>query len=256
MSDVDAITILKENTCTPQPTYISSLKATSIYTLDRNLGGGLPAGSMIYFSADAHSMAEVFLYQFTQSRKTYYVATQRRPKYIMRDIKSYNFDTSQITFIDVYSQYYLTPQGDMVDNVGNEYVDNQIFEFIELNLQTILDNSIGQDINIIIDTFSFFMELNVNPGQLKKLVNIIYETTKEVDALTFLYAMKDTHDKTKENDLANSCDVVFDVELEKGADKIASKLSIPKIRGKVGSPDVVKFKIGEGIMIDTSQDIA
>ncbi|MCK5660393.1 MAG: recombinase RecA [Methanosarcinales archaeon] len=256
MSDADTANIVGETTFAPQSTYIPSLKPTGIYTLDRNLGGGLPAGSMVYFSADAHSMAEVFLYQFTQARKTYYITTQRRPKYILRDIESYNFDTSRITFIDAYNQYYLTPHGDMVDNVGNEYVDTQILEFIEFNLQTILDESMDQDINIIIDTFSFFIELNVNPGQIKKLLNIIYETTKETDALTFIYAMKDTHDKAKENDLMNSCDVVFDVDLEKGADKIASKLSIPKIRGKVGSPDVVKFKIGEGIMIDTSQDIA
>jgi len=256
MSNIDIANIFGKPTYAPQSTYLPSLKATGIDTLDRNLMGGLPAGSMIYFSADAHSMAEVFLYQFTQTRKTYYITTKRRPKYILRDIESYNFNTSQINFIDVYSHYYLTPTGEMVDNVGNEYVDTQILEFVEINLQTILDESIGQDINIIIDTLSFFMDLNVNPGQIKKLLNLIYETTKTIDALTFLYAMKDTHDTAKENDLLNLCDVVFEVDLEKGADKIASKLSIPKIRGKVGSPDVVKFKIGEGIMIDTSQDIA
>lgn len=256
MSEVDSANIVGETTYSPQSTYVPSLKATGIYTLDRNLGGGLPAGSLIFFSADAHSMGEVFLYQFTQVRKTYYITTQRRPKYIVRDIESYHFDASQIKFIDAYTQYYLTPNGDMVDNVGNEYVDTQILEFIEFNLRIILDESVDKDINIIIDTFSFFIELNVNPGQIKKLLNIIYEITKETDALTFLYTMKDTHNKATENDLMNSCDVVFDVDLEKGADKIASKLSIPKIRGKVGSADVVKFKIGEGIMIDTSQDIA
>ena len=117
------------------------VKPTGIFILDRSLGGGLPARSLVYFSADARSMSEVFLYQFTQARKTYYFTTSRRPTFI-------------------------------------------------------------------------------------------------------------------QNDILNTSDVIFDVALDRGIYKITSKLAIPKICGMVPSVDMIKFKVGDGVQIDTSRDIA
>ena len=234
----------------------TKLKPTGIFVLDRNLGGGLPERSLIYFSANPRSMSEVFLYQFTQARKTYYFSTNRRPKYIQNNISNLNFDISNITYVDVYSEYYLTSFGEMIDTVGNEYVDAKIIEFTEYNLKNILNESANEDINIIIDNFSFYMNLNVNLGMLKRLTNILYETTKEIDCMTYLYGLKGSHPENVENDLLNSADVIFDVEIERTADKMTSMLAIPKIRGMVPKAEMIKFKVGEGVQIDTSRDIA
>jgi len=232
------------------------LKPTGITILDRNLGGGLPSGSVVYISADSKSMSEVFLHQFTQSRKTFYIVTGRRPKYVAWDIQNMGYDTSEITFIDVYSEYYITEHGDLVDNVGNEYVDNQIIEFMIYNLQSIQSDEESVDINIMIDTFSFFLDLNVNVGQIKKLTNVIYEMTKETGGITYLYGLKETHDKALENEIINACDAVFDVELHRGTDEVISRLSIPKIRGMSPMSEMLKFRVSDGIQIDTSTDIA
>ncbi|MCG7852337.1 MAG: recombinase RecA, partial [Methanosarcinaceae archaeon] len=123
------------------------VKPTGIFILDRSLGGGLPARSLVYFSADARSMSEVFLYQFTQARKTYYFTTSRRPAYIQNDILNMNFDPSNVTFVDIYSEYYLTQFGEMVDNIGNEYVDAKIIEFTEYNLKSIVTDAKDEDVN-------------------------------------------------------------------------------------------------------------
>lgn len=236
----------------------TELKKTGIRILDRNLGGGLPAGSTVYFSADPRSMSEVFLYQFTQARPTYYFCTERRPVYIAKNIKELGFGIDGITFIDVYSEYYLNQYGEMVDNVGNEFVDSKIIEFVEYNLNNILteNKEENKDINVVFDTFSFFLDLNVNLGKIKRLVNILYEMTKETNALSFLYAMKGTHDKVVEHEIMNASDVIFDVDLERKGDKISSKLAIPKIRGMVPATDLIKFKVSDGVQIDTSRDIA
>ena len=229
---------------------------TGIYVLDRTLGGGLPLNSMVYFSADPRSMSEVFFYEFTQSRKTYYFTTGRRSKYVRRDIMNQNLDPSKITFVDIYSEYYFTSMGDMVDNLGNGHIDSKIIEYAEYNLRTILNDSQGEEINIIFDNFSFFMNLNVNPGLLKRLINLVYETTQEAKSITFLYSLKGSHDERAENEILNASDVIFDVDVERHPDKIMSKLSIPKIRGMAPKTDVIKFNISEGINIDTSKDIA
>jgi KaiC/GvpD/RAD55 family RecA-like ATPase len=153
------------------------IRSTSIAILDRTMGGGLPSGSVVYIYADPKSMAEVFLYQFTQARKSYYFSNDRRPAYVMRDIKNYGFTTGNVTFVDIYSAYYLTAQGEMVDNVGNEFVDAKIVEFTEATLKKILAQD-ESDINIIFDSFSFYLNLNVNPGVIKRLINTFYMASK------------------------------------------------------------------------------
>lgn len=238
-----------------EPYLAPDILSSGIFVLDRSIGGGLPAGSVVYISATTKSMSEVFLYQFTQSRKTYYICTERRPKYVKQDIMNMKFDVSNVQFVDVYGSYYLSQQGDMIDNIGNEYVDAKAVEFMEYNLKTILAEE-TEPVNIIIDTFSFFLNLNVNRGIIRRLLNVIYETTKDTKGLTFLYALKDSHDTRVENEIVNTCDAVFDVDLEKNGDKIVSKLSLPKIRGMTPTAEMIKFKIGEGIQIDTSRDIA
>lgn len=241
---------------TTQPHLAPEILSSGIYVLDRSIGGGIPGGSVVYISATTKSMSEVFLYQFTQSRKTYYFCTERRPKFVQQDIANMNFDTSQIVFVDVYGSYYMSPQGEMIDIGGNGFMDAKIVEFMEYNLKSILSEETDGEINIIVDTFTFFMNLNLNSGIIRRLMNIIYETTKETGGLTFLYSLKDSHDQKLENEIVNTCDAIFDVDIEKTGDKIISKLSIPKIRGMTPTAEMIKFKIGEGIQIDTSRDIA
>ena len=241
---------------TTQPHLAPEILSSGIYVLDRSIGGGIPGGSVVYISATTKSMSEVFLYQFTQSRKTYYFCTERRPKYVQQDIANMNFDTSQIVFVDVYGSYFMSPQGEMIDIGGNGFMDAKIVEFMEYNLKSILSEETDGEINIIVDTFTFFMNLNLNTGIIRRLMNIMYETTKETGGLTFLYSLKDSHDQKLENEIVNTCDAIFDVDIEKSGDKIINKLSIPKIRGMTPTTEMIKFKIGEGIQIDTSRDIA
>lgn len=232
------------------------LSSTGIHVLDRTLGGGLPAGSLTYFSADPKSMSEVFLYQFTQSRTTYYFTTSRRPRYVLNDVINLGFDPANIIFVDVYSEYYCTSCGDMSDNVGNEFIDSKIIEFTEYNLRNIANDSSGEEVNIIFDSFSFFMELTVNKGLIRQLINVLYETTKDLGCLTYLYATDNNKAQDIESFVYGLCDVIFESMLDKGADKVESKLAIPKIRGMIPSTEIIKFKIGDGVQIDTSKDIA
>jgi KaiC/GvpD/RAD55 family RecA-like ATPase len=229
-------------------------RTTGISILDRTLGGGLPSGSVAYIHADAKSSAEVFLYQFTQARRTYYFSDERRPIYVLHDIQDFGFKTGEITFVDIYSEYYIMPHGEMVDNIGNEFVDAKIVEFTEYNLKKIMADE-EQDINIIFDSFSFYLNLNVNPGLIKRLINTIYEVTKRVNCLTFLYGIKETHENNIENQILKSCDVIFDIELEKNMDKISNWLSMPKIRGRIPTVEMIRFRVGEGVQIDTTKYI-
>lgn len=246
---------IKKDADEPFIQHESIVMPVGISLLDECLGGGLPSSSLVYFSANPRSMSEVFLYQFSQSRKTYYFATSRRPRYIQRDIVNLGFDPSNIIFVDVYGEYYFTATGDMVSNVGNEFADSKIIEFTEYNLNHILLDCEKEEVNIIFDTFSFYTNLNVNMGMIKRLINVLYEITKKVVGITYLYGLKGSIPEHVENEILNSSDVIFDVTMDCASEKIVNKLSIPKIRGRIPSADVIKFNVARGVSIDTSRDI-
>jgi len=226
-------------------------KPTGIHLLDKRLDGGLPEDSLVCVYANPISMPEVFLYQFTTERKTYYVNTSRPPQYIQRNISSIGFNVENVQFIDVFTQYYLNEYGQFV--LEDKYRDKEIFDFIDHQLSEIQEDG---DYNVIFDSISFFMKLDVSKGLKEWLVNKLYILSKESKNLFYMYLMKGVHPVDIVNMVLDISDVIFDIDSERIGDRIVSRLSIPKIRNKAPMMETFKFYIGEGIQIDTSRDIA
>jgi len=155
-----------------------------------------------------------------------------------------------VIFLDVYSKYNL--------NGGyTEDSDANAMDWLEIELETIKEVEGANEFNVIVDTFSFFLELDVDQFRLKKLVSRLYELIKGCNGLGFLYVLTDSHDKRIENEIMNIADVTFRVDIERVGHRINNRFSITKVRGMAPLPEFIKFKIGpHGIEIDTSRDIA
>jgi len=207
------------------------VRPTGIEILDK-LIGGFPASSLVYLSGDPRAMPEIILYQLCETGETYYFATERDPKYIKDEMEKLGFDAGNVRFVDVYN------------------VRNEEYEVISLVSSELRDARGG--VNIIMDTFAFFTRLR----GYRALFGILYETTKEKEALCVLYVPKGMCDESVEAELMSVCDVILDVEAERAGDKIVNKLSVPKIRGLSPLSQFVRYKITkEGVEIDTSRDI-
>lgn len=230
-----------------------SYQTTGIPILDSALGGGLPSGSVVYIYADVLSMAELLLHQFTQSRSSYYFSTNRRAEYVARDIRGFGLKTEDITFIDVNGEFYESYHREKIDP---KVVYPNMLEFTEYHLNKILLNSSIKDVNIIFDSFSFYLNMNVNPELIKRLFCKIYDITKKLNCLTFLYGYKSAHPNNLENDILSSCDAVLEVDIEKTSFGIASKLLVPRIRGGVPITETIRFKVMGGIQLETTSEIA
>jgi archaellum biogenesis ATPase FlaH len=161
------------------------------------------------------------------------------------------FSVERIQFIDVFTQYYLNEYGQFV--LEDKYRDKEIFDFIDHQLNEINDDG---DYNVIFDSISFFMKLEVSNGLKEWLVNKLYILSKETRNLFYIYLMKGVHPIDIVNMVVDICDVILDIDSERLGDRITSRLSIPKIRNKPPMMETFKFFIGEGIQIDTSRDIA
>lgn len=240
---------LKNHDNTDETSEKAGIKPTGIELLDKRIEGGLPEDSLVCIYADPISMPEAFLYQLSSERKTYYVNTSRPLQYIQRNISNMGFSVEDVGFIDVFSQYYLNEYGQFV--LENKYRDKEIFDFIDQQLNDLQ----GKDFNVVFDSISFFMKLDVSRGLKDWLLNKIYLLSKESRNLFYMYLMKGVHPIKITNMVIEISDVVFNIRTEEVGPQIKSILSVPKIRSRSPVKETFKFDIGEGICIDTSREI-
>ena len=142
---------------------------------------------------------------------------------------------------------YLSPEFDSAADEALSYVE-QYLESIE---------AIGdKKFSVIMDSFSFFLELSDDRDYLRKLLNSISEMTSGTNALFYLYVFKDAHEKSLENMILNKADVIFDVELKVDGNDVNNILSIFKIRGMSAPSKRIKVNISDRVTVDTSMEIA
>jgi len=223
---------------------------TGIALLDKRLDGGLPAGSFVCVYADPIAMPEAFLYQFACVSKSYYFNTNRPAKFILRDMQSLRLETKNVNFVDVFTQYYLNEFGQFV--VEDRYRDKEIFDFVADML-----NQIGNEkASIIVDSISFFLNLEVEWGLKDWLLNKLYARSKETESPVYVYLTKNVHPISVVYRVLDLSDVVINVESERIGERIVSKFALPKIRGRRPINEYFRFLVDEGVQIDTSRDIA
>ncbi|WP_424359407.1 RAD55 family ATPase [Methanocella sp. MCL-LM] len=225
---------------------------TGMNILDRTLNGGIPKGSLVYFGADPKAQPEIFLFEFTTPRKTFYFTTGRDPVHILRHMAELNFAHDNVEFIDVHDEYY---NNIYVSSQDIAEVDRRVIEFIDSKLDDIYTNC-AEPFTIIFDNFSFLIELGVDLTILKRLLDKVYDMVVDRDSTCILLILKGVHPERIENIFQTYCDTLFLIESDLKGDKISNKLSIPKIRGMPPVVEYIRFKIMDRIYIDTSRDIA
>ncbi len=225
---------------------------TGVEILDRSLNGGLPSGALVYFSANPKSMPEVFLYELSVHRKTYYVTTHRDPRYITRNMEELDFESPGMEFIDLHEEYYYRilpaePDRQAAAKKLAQYLDNWLDS---------LQNKKEENFTVIFDNFSFLIDLGIDMDSLKRMLDKVYDILNESNSICYLMMIQGMHPESVENRIQYWCDVIFDIDLERKGDKIVNKLTLPKIRGMTPITDYIKFKVTDRITIDTSRDIA
>jgi archaellum biogenesis ATPase FlaH len=228
------------------------LLSTGVDILDRNLNGGLPSGALVYFSANPKSVPEVFLYELSTPRKTYYITTHKNPRYIKRNMKELDFDPLGIEFVNLHEEYYHKILSGTADRPA---AAKKLVHYMNDWLDC-LKNDNDDNFTIIFDNFSFLVDLGIDTDSLKHMLDKVYDIISEGNGICYLMMVKGMHHESVENHIQYWCDVIFDIDLECKGDKIINKLTLPKIRGMNPITEYIKFKVTDRITIDTSRDIA
>ena len=202
---------------------------TGIEVLDRKMGGGIPAGSIVALEATPASQAELFLYELTATRGTLYLSLDRTDSAVAESIKEAKTRTGDPTVRYV--------SGDApLDNASK------------------LVSALPESSNLIVDPANV-LERQEAP-RYRKFMNDLQNHIRNTGSLAVLHCLDGYHMPDLRDTTLHMADVVFDLDTTVKGDRVENRLAVPKFRGGNAFADVIKLELQEQVEIDTSRDIA
>jgi len=201
---------------------------TGISVLDRQLGGGIPPGSILLLSADPASQSESLLYEIAAARGTLYVTTVRSEQAVRDAIERYRGGVDRLSIRDA---------GDYPP------IDNA----------TRLVKDLPESANLLVDVVDPLED--TEPTRYRRFLNDLQTHMVNTGSVAVLHAMhgSETPNRTLTEHMA---DVVFDLRTDTSGSQIVNRLAVPKFRGGSALEETIKLKLTDGVTIDTSRDIA
>lgn len=202
---------------------------TGITVLDRQLDGGLPAGSIVFLGAQPASQSELILYELTAARGTLYLTTARSVEAVRDALENSSVQTGNPTVRDVD---------------GDGPVD-QAHRLIR---------GLPDEANLIIDIVDVLE--GVEPSRYRMFLNEVQTHMINTGGITVLHGMKTEHLPANRGLTKHMADIVFDLETTVKGSEIENRLAIPKFRGGRALDETIKLRLTEEVDVDTSRDIA
>ena len=203
---------------------------TGIDVLDRKLGGGLPAGSMVTLSASPRSQAELFLYELTKTRGTLWLSLNREETAVTDSIRNTPTETGDPTVRHISGEAPL-------DNASK------------------LISALPETSNLIVDPLDV-LESQEPPSRFRSFMNDLQNHIFNTNSLAILHCLEGRSIPPLRDTTEHFADVVFHLETDISGDEIDNRLAIPKFRGGRAPIDTIKLELREEVSVDTSRDIA
>jgi hypothetical protein len=203
---------------------------TGIDVLDRKLGGGLPAGSIVVLSAAPASQAELFLYELTAIRGTLWLSLDRTAEAVDESIQNTPTRSGDPTVRHVSGEAPL-------DNAGK------------------LVGALPETSNLIVDPLDV-LESQEPASRFRSFLNDVQNHIFNTGSLAILHCLDGRSVPPLRDTTEHFADVVFDLQTTVRGDEVENRLAIPKFRGGRAPSDTIKLNLVEEVSIDTSRDIA
>lgn len=218
------------------PSTVEGRLSTGLGSLDRLLGGGVPAGRMIALIAPPETQGELLVKQLAGMRSTRYLSTFRPKWEIQEELADYvqNRMLADEAHIDLDVDY-VTP---------DELLDSPDRYLADLPAAS----------NLIIDSIDEF-EVE-DRSRYVGFLNAVKETLWDTGSLGLFYGMADNHDHPARSLTLKRSDLVWELRRTIKSNDIEHHLVISKFRGGKALTEPVKLVLTDDVRIDTSRDIA
>ena len=209
---------------------MTSRLETGIDVLDRKLGGGLPAGSVVALEVDPASQAELLLYELTATRGTLWLSLNRTAEAVAESIESTPARTGDPTVRHISGEAPL-------DNASK------------------LVSALPEASNLIVDPLDI-LESQEPPARFRSFMNDLQNHCFNTNSLAILHCLDGGSPPESRDTTEHFADVVFELNTRVAGDQVENRLAIPKFRGGRAPSEVIKLELAEEVAIDTSRDIA
>lgn len=203
--------------------------ATGITVLDRQLEGGIPAGSIVLLEAEPASQSELFLYELTATRGTLYLTTVRSEQAVQDGIDRSTTRVGKPT----------------IREVGGDAPLDKVNRLV---------GTLPEEANLIIDVADVLERYE--RSRYRHFLNGLQTTMVNTGGMAVLHALKGDGIPENRNMSRHVADVVFDLRTDLSGAEVDNRLVVPKFRGGRALQEPIKLKLTEAVSIDTSRDIA
>jgi archaellum biogenesis ATPase FlaH len=201
---------------------------TRISSLDRQLEGGLPAGSLVVLSAPPASQSEQFLRDLTAARRTLVLTTRRRKADVQRSLGRNGPAPEHVTVHDVSGGAPL----------------ERVFGILD---------SLSAEANVIVDPLDPLER--TDRDRFVAFLNALSRRMRETGSLAFLHCLDGREVPPNRDVTEYIADVIFDLTVQVRGDSIENRLVISKFRNGVPFEKALKLEVSERIAVDTSRQI-
>lgn len=200
-----------------------------ISPLDRQLGGGLPVGSVVTLTASAASQSELLLSRLVAGRQAAYLATERSASAVRSAMHDRDVDLEELTIYDVGRE---TPVLDAI-----RYVREQIDQTV-----------------VIVDPVNRLEA--ADQDQYRQFLTTLDRKMESTDATALLYGL--SGGSVPEGRMLSKymADVVLQLETTVEDGTLHNRLTVPKYRGGRALEEPTRLSLTESVTVDTSRDIA
>lgn len=203
--------------------------STGVEVLDRELAGGLPAGSVVAFQAPPASQGELLLYELTRPRPTLYLTTDRTEDAVADAFRETRAPTGAPDIRYVSGE-------DPIDAVRRAF------------------RSAGEETTVIIDPVDGLERTTRN--RYETVLNELANHMENTGSIAILHCLSGAETPTHRATTQHMADVVLDLRTEVKSGVIENRLAVTKFRGGRVPPETIKLDLTERVRVDTSRDIA
>lgn len=203
--------------------------STGVDVLDRELGGGVPAGTVVAYEAPPASQGELLLYELTRPRPTLYLSTNRTEQAVRDAFEATNAPTGDPEI------GYVT---------GADALENARRAF----------RSVPQESTVIVDPADALER--ADRSRYENFLNELGNHMRNVGGIAVLHCLDADEDAPLRGTTEHMADVVFKLRLSEDNGDLETRLTVPKFRGGNTPDSSIKLNLGERVQVDTSRDIA
>ncbi len=212
---------------------MSDRLSMGVSEIDDHLNGGPRPGTLVCLTAPPASQAGTLFYALMQERPTLYITTMR-DETAVEDEFGHVLEDAEVT----------------VEAVGTQTPLRNVNRAIE---QADSWNN-GDRRNIIIDTMNP-LERTGKYDKYIALLNAIKTYLLDVEGVALFHCTELAHPPTLREVTLTISDLVLDLDVVTDKRNVENRLTVPKFRSQGGVDEVIKLKLGQEALVDTSRNL-